>query len=49
MISRPTDDHHWLAFWLLLIGGAWLSTIGHENTFGGVLMGAGFVWLMLVD
>lgn len=49
MISRPTDDHHWLALWLLLTGGAGIASYYPASTFAGMLVGAGFVWLMLVD
>lgn len=53
--ERVPADHHWVALWLLLVGGAvfladgWLGTGNPANTFVGALMGAGFVWLMLVD
>lgn len=52
---RPVSDHHWLALWLLLVGGgllavdAWDSSIDIESTFAGVLLGAGWVWLVLVE
>lgn len=49
MISRPVSDHHWLALWLILGGGAWLGSLGAESTFAGVMVGAGFVWLAMVD
>jgi hypothetical protein len=42
-------DHHWLALWLLLIGAACLTFLGHDSTFAGMLVGAGFTWLLLVD
>jgi hypothetical protein len=48
-LASPTDDHHWLALWVLLAGGILLSLTEYESTFAGVLMGAGFVWLMLVE
>lgn len=47
--ARQIQDHHWLALWLLLAGGAWVGSIGGESTFAGVLLGAGWVWLVLVD
>ena len=47
-LARPTDDHHWLALWLLLVG-ALLTIFIDMGPLGGFLMGAGFVWLMLVD
>jgi hypothetical protein len=43
------DDHHWFALWLLLAGGILATCIGHESTFAGILIGAGCVWLWLVD
>lgn len=48
MKSRPTDDHHWLALWLTLAGGAFVS-LGPQSTLAGVMLGAGFVWLVLVE
>lgn len=48
-LSRPTDDHHWLALWLLLAGAALVGFVGHDTTAGGILIGAGFVWLALVE
>lgn len=47
--ARPVSDHHWLALWLLLVGAVWVTSVVPESTLGGVFMGAGFVWLMLVD
>lgn len=48
-LSAQPADHHWLALWLILAGGAWVGSIGGESTFAGVLLGAGFVWLVLVN
>lgn len=51
--ERVPADHHWLALWLLIVGGVWLCTyagsIDPGSAFDGILIGAGFVWLMLVD
>jgi len=47
--ERVPADHHWVALWLLLIGAVWVATVIPESTLGGMFMGAGFVWLMLVD
>jgi hypothetical protein len=48
-IARPTDDHHWLALWLVLVGGITAAAVGTDSTFAGMLIGAGSMWLMLVD
>lgn len=48
-MTRPTSDHHYLALWLVLVGAGWASLVGHDSTAAGVLIGAGIVWLALVE